>query len=192
MADPISPFTPDMQAQIQQLIGLQTDRSARTAPIHQAAMAMAQHMAPGYAQGAMTAPSTVGPIGSQGGGITPSVNSGGGPGAATTTAALFMAALLKNGGNNPLALGLKKLIGGGGAADPTFGGLIQGNKPLPGGTGFPDVPVTGNPSSSGMSSGIPGYFQNPNGDLVGIGGDPSNSGGYGGGLFPVNGDPRYD
>lgn len=192
MADPISPFTPDMQAQIQQLIGLQTDRSARTAPIHQAAMAMAQHMAPGYAQGAMTAPSTAGPIGSQGGGITPSVNSGGGPGAATTTAALFMAALLKNGGNNPLMLGLKKLIGGGPGTSALSDPFGDGSFSTNGGGGVPSVPLTGSPSSSGMSSGIPGYFQNPNGDLVGIGGDPSNSGGYGGGLFPVNGDPRYD
>lgn len=120
MADPISPFTPEMQAQIQQLIGLQTDRSARTAPIHQAAMAMAQRMAPGYAQSAMTAPSTVAPVRSTGGGITPAVSSGGGPGAGTTAAALFAAALLKPG--SPLLAAIKTLVGGGGPGSGPVGG----------------------------------------------------------------------
>lgn len=186
MAD--SPLTPTMQAQLEQLLGLQTDRAARTSPIHQAAMAMAARMAPGYAQSAMTAPSSLPkPTGS----LMPSVSAGGGPGAGSITAAALAAALLKPG--SPLLALLKKFAGlPGGAADPTFGGLIQGNKPFAGGTGFPDVPMAGGSASGGMGP-IPGYFQNPDGSQVGIGGDPANGGGYGGGLFPSQPeDPRHD
>lgn len=183
MADPIAPFTPQMQSLIEQLLGSQVDRTNRTTPIHQAAMAMAARMAPGYAQSAMTGGGSGASTSGIGGLSAPNSGSGG-PGVATTAAAAFVAALLKNGGNNPLMQALKGLMGGGGA-DPTFGGLIQGNKPMAGGTGFPDVPVTGGPNSGGMGP-IPGYFQNPDGSMVGIGGDPANGGGYGGGLFPVN------
>lgn len=180
MADQ-SPFSPTMQAQIEQLLQQQTDRSARTTPIHQAAMAMASRMAPGYAQSAMTgAPSSVVPRTS--GSLTPSVSSSGGPGVGSTVTATVLAALLKN---PAFMSALKGLFAG--APDPTLGGLIQGNKPLVGGTGFPDVPIAGTPSHVGMNSGIPGYFQNPDGSLVQIAGDPANGGGYGGGLFPANG-----
>ncbi len=136
MADSI--FTPTMQQQIEQLLGLQTDRAARTAPIHQAAMAMAARMAPGYAQGAMTAPSSLAPVS---GGLGPSVTSGGGPGVPGTATALVLAALLKN----PQFLSMLKGLGG---ADPTFGGLIQANKPMAGGTGFPN-PFAGGAAGSG-------------------------------------------
>lgn len=190
MADPISPFTPQMQSMLEQLLGSQADRSARTTPIHQAAMAMAARMAPGYAQSAMAGggPSGAGSAGI--GGLTPSSGSSGGPGVGTTTAAAFAAALLRNGGNNPLMLALKKLAGLGGGGD-ALGGIIQGDKPMAGGTGFPSVPVSGG-ASGGMGP-IPGYFQNPDGSQVGIGGDPANGGGYGGGLFPVGPeDPRHD
>lgn len=50
----------------------------------------------------------------------------------------------------------------------------------------PPIQMGGGAAGGGMSP-IPGYFQNPDGSLVGIGGDPANGGGYGGGLFPVNG-----
>ena len=180
MADPVSPITPQMQTLITQLLQSQADRSARTTPIHQAAMAMAQRMAPGYAQGAMGTPSAPPPGG--GGSLTvPSTSGGGiGPGIGTTAAAAVFAALLKN----PGFMAWLKSLGGSGAVDPTFGGTIQGNKPQPGGTGFPDVPVTGG-AKPGMGNTFPGYFTNPDGSTVEIPGDPANGGGYGGGVFPV-------
>jgi hypothetical protein len=157
MADPISPFTPTMQQQIEQLLQSQVDRSNNSTPIHQAAMAMASRMAPGYAQSAMTGPS---PIAQRGGSITPSVSSPGGPGIGTTAMAALAAAFLKN--PKLLAL-LKGLLPGG--ADPTFGGLIQGNKPPVGGTGFPDVPF----GSGGGNTGDPTQPGGAQGQIGGIG-----------------------
>ena len=125
-----------MQQQVEQLLQQQTDRSARTTPIHQAAMAMASRMAPGYAQGAMTGGSA--PSGSRSPFSPSESSSGGGPGIGTTVTAATLMALLKN---TSFLSALKGLFGGG--ADPTFGGAIQGNKPLPGGTGFPGVPGLG-------------------------------------------------
>src|SRR5262245_42139466 len=48
-----SPFTPSMEAQLQALLNMSGQRVAETQPIHQAAMAMATRMAPGYARAAM-------------------------------------------------------------------------------------------------------------------------------------------
>jgi hypothetical protein len=48
---------PDLQAQLLKMLQLQTQRSSESAPIHQAAMAMASRLAPAYARGAMTGPS---------------------------------------------------------------------------------------------------------------------------------------
>lgn len=156
MADPISPFTPEMSQQLQQLLQIQTDRAQSTTPIHQAAMAMAQHMAPGYAQSAMTAPSSLPPVGG-GGGITPSGTSGG-PGAGTAAMAALVGALLKaaggsGGGGNLGALGnaLKKLFQRGGPG-------VQNNQPFPGGA----LP-SGNP---GMNNFGGWDGQQPNGLLV--------------------------
>lgn len=185
MADPVSPFSPNMSSEIEQLLQSQIDRSNSQTPIHQAAMAMAQHMAPSYAQGAMGAPGGAMPTSPLG---LPSSSGSSAPGIGTAATLAAFTALVKN--PNFIAL-LKKLIPGG-ATDPTFGGLIQGNKPFAGGTGFPDVPVGGSPSTGGMSSGIPGYFQNPDGSLVQIAGDPSNGGGYGGGLFAGGGSHDVD
>lgn len=198
MADPISPFTPDMQAQMSQLLQQQTDRSARTTPIHQAAMAMAAHMAPGYAQSAMTAPSSA----PAGGGLTlPSSSSGGiGPGLGTTAAAAVFAALLKNpafmsaikglfGGSTPDFVGPTQ------AGDPSFMGPTQAADPSKGG-----LPVGGAPSSGGGLNApgtFPGFFGNPgdpsspNFRQVPIPGDPSNGGGYGGGFWGAT-DPRFE
>lgn len=143
MADQISPFTPTMQQQLEQLLQSQVDRSNRTTPIHQAAMAMAARMAPGYAQGAMSAGGGGSPLPSVSSTLTPNVSSGGGPGIGTTATAAVFAALLKN---PAFAAALKKLALG---VDPTYGGLIQGDKPLAGGTGFPDVPVFGGGGNGG-------------------------------------------
>lgn len=49
-----SPLTPAMQAQLEQLLALSTQRVQSTTPIHQAAMAMALRLAPAYARGATT------------------------------------------------------------------------------------------------------------------------------------------
>lgn len=183
MADPISPFTPDMQAQISQLLQQQTDRSARTTPIHQAAMAMAQRMAPGYAQAAMTGGSSA-PVG--GGSLTPSSGGGSiGPGIGTTAAVTAFAALLKN---PAFMAALKKMFGMGGDAwgpDGTFAGASTVNQP-PGVPNGGSLPVSGSPNSpGGMNGTFPGYFTNPDGSTVPIAGDPANGGGYGGGVFPV-------
>lgn len=151
MADQISPFTPAMQQQIEQLLAQQTDRSARTTPIHQAAMAMAARMAPGYAQQAMTpssAPMSSGSIFQPGS----SSGSSSGPGIGATAGAAFIAALLKK--DSPLLAMLSKLMGFGGeggafAADGTFTGASS----VPGATGsFSPPPVFG---AGGGGSGDP-------------------------------------
>lgn len=189
MADPVSPFTPTMQSEMEQLLQSQIDRTNRTTPIHQAAMAMAARMAPGYAQGAMGAP---GGSTAPGGGSLTAPSSGGSsaPGVASTATLAAITALLKN----PQFLSWIKSLGGG-ATDPTFGGLIQGNKPLAGPngpTGFPNVPVSGAPVNGGMNGTFPGYFTNPDGSTVQIPGDPTNGGGYGGGLFPTGSSGSHD
>jgi hypothetical protein len=144
-------LTPTMQQQIESLLQQQTDRSARTTPIHQAAMAMAARMAPGYAQGAMTGGSAP----PAGGVAFPSpTGSSGGPGVGSTATLALFAALMKN----PSFMTMLKGLLPGGGADPTFGGLIAGNKPLPGGTGFPGVPMggaggSGDPTQPGATQG---------------------------------------
>lgn len=57
---PTSPLSPELQSLYEQLLKTQVDRVNRTTPLHQAAMAMASRMAPGYAQSAMTPPSSNG------------------------------------------------------------------------------------------------------------------------------------
>lgn len=66
MADtPQSPLSPNALAQIDELLKLSGDRARRTEPIHEAAMAMASRLAPGYARSAMN------------GGTGPGVSGGG-------------------------------------------------------------------------------------------------------------------
>lgn len=187
MADPVSPLTPQMQTLIEQLLQTQADRSASTTPIHQAAMAMAQHMAPGYAQSAMTGGAGGGatPSGLGSGGLTPSLSSGGGPGVGTTVSLAAVAALLKN---PSFMAAIKTLIGGG--ADPTFGGAIQGNKPFAGGTGFPDVPAiggggaTGDPTQPGGAQGQMGSIGLPfSSAWGGSGSAPTGPGGQQGNYY---------
>lgn len=179
MADPISPFTPTMQSEIEQLLQSQIDRSNSQTPIHQAAMAMAQRMAPGYAQSA----------GGGGGGSTamptsplglPSSGSSGGPGTASTVTLAALAALLKN----PQFMAAIKSLMGPGAATGIPPGAPGAPATTANPTGFPTVPIAGSPSA-GLGATYPGYFTNPDGSTVGIPGDPTNSGRYGGGLFPV-------
>lgn len=198
MADPISPFTPDMQAQMSQLLQQQTDRSARTTPIHQAAMAMAARMAPGYAQGAMTGGGGSMPTSPLG--ITPSSSGGGiGPGIGTTVAASVFAALMKNPdfmtAIKKLFAGTPDFVGPTQAGDPSFMGPTQAADPSKGG-----LPIGGAPSSGGGLNApgtFPGFFGNPgdpsspNFRQVPIPGDPSNGGGYGGGFWGAT-DPRFE
>jgi hypothetical protein len=84
--------------------------------------------------------------------------------------------------------GLGKGSGTAAAANggPTSGSTVANSTPASG------VPVGGAPGRSGMNSGIPGYFLNPDGTLVPIPGDPANGGGYGGGLFGSSGIPDVD
>lgn len=49
-------LSPEMEAELLKMLGLQTQRAEETAPIHQAAMAMASRLAPKYARDAMTGP----------------------------------------------------------------------------------------------------------------------------------------
>lgn len=70
MADPIQALSPDLQAQMANLLALSTNRIQSSEPIHQAAMAMATRMAPAYARGAMTGPS---PLPGGNGSLVPSV-----------------------------------------------------------------------------------------------------------------------
>lgn len=137
MADQISPFTPTMQAQLEQLLQSQVDRNAGTTPIHQAAMAMASRMAPGYAQSAMTGPTAPPPGGpsTTGGPTTTGTTSTNtpGPGIATTVGLTALTSLLKagtSGKSNPLLAALKKLLGigggpggGGGGGGDSFGAV---------------------------------------------------------------------
>lgn len=162
MADQI--FTPTMQQQIEQLLGLQTDRAARTAPIHQAAMAMAQRMAPNYAKSAMTAPSSLPPV--AGGSLMPSSSSGGGPGVGSMTAAAIAAMLIKPG--SPLLAALKKLFPSGGPSPAGSGGFGA-----PSFSGFVG-PVQGDPGSSTLTYAngpTPGQVVDPN--QFGFGGIPA-------------------
>ncbi len=169
MADPISPFTPTMQQQLEQLLQSQVDRSARTTPIHQAAMAMASRMAPGYAQSAMTAPTASAAPRVGGSPIIPSTSSSVGPGLGTTAAAAFAAALLKDKGNNPLLSALKKLLGIGG------GGGGGGASDLAGGTGGFD--------QIDNSSWLPSWDPfSGNGQPGGFPSDPSGDSGTGPGM----------
>jgi hypothetical protein len=171
MADNI--FTPTMQQQIEQLLQQQTDQSARTTPIHQAAMAMASRMAPGYAQSAMTGPSAAPAVGS----LFPSSSSSGGPGVGSTATLALFAALMKK--NPAFMSALKGLMGG--SADPTFGGLIQGNKPFAGGSGFPGVPAggggaSGDPTQPGGAQGQMGSQGLPFFSAYGGSGSPPTGG----------------
>lgn len=184
MADPVSPFTPEMLQQISSLLQSQIDRSQRSTPIHQAAMAMAARMAPDYAQAAMTS--------SPGGGInakgltTPLSSGSTGPGIGTTAAAMFAAALLKH----PEWLSAFKGLFPAGA-DPTFGGLIAGDKPFAGPngpTGFPDAsgspfPTTGAHDNGGFNldgrSSGPGNWTGQPGAYFGVGGSAIEPNGFG-------------
>lgn len=97
-------------------------------------------------------------------------------GASTITSILGALSKLKG---SPAAGGAGPLAGPG--SPGTFG---TGATP-------PTLPIGGAPSSGGMSSGIPGYFRNPDGSLTPIPGDPANSGFFGGGFFSGD-DPRHD
>lgn len=167
MAD--SPIlSPQMQAQLEQLLGMSSQRLAEQQPVHAAAMAMAKHLAPGYAQDAMT---SGGGAPSSGLGLTGASGSSGGPGLGTTAAASFAAALLQNGGNNPLMLALKKLAGIGGgpgtsaAADPFGDGSFSTNgrasggglQPIGGGGGTGDPTQPGGAQGQFGSIGLPFY-----------------------------------
>jgi hypothetical protein len=164
MADITSPFTPSMQAQIAQLLQGQIDRSNQSNPVHQAAMAMAMRMAPGYAQSAVTAPSAA----PAGGSLTPSVSSGGiGPGLGTTATTLAFAALLKN----PAFLSaIKNALGLGSAWGPD--GTFVGKSTVTGADG--SSPLNAGGPSSGPVGG-PSPMGGPN--TVGTPFDISNQGG---------------
>lgn len=186
MADPVSPFSPNMSSEIEQLLQSQIDRSNSQTPIHQAAMAMAQHMAPSYAQGAMGAPGGAMPT-SPLGLSSPSGAGSSAPGLGSTVSLTAMAALLKN---PEFMAAIKKLLGG-----ATPGAIPPGAPGAPATTAKPSgfTPVAGAPGSAGgMNGTFPGYFTNPDGSTVEVPGDPANGGGYSGGFFHFPEDPRHD
>lgn len=136
MADQIptpNAFTPQMQAQFNDLMALSTGRAARQEPIHQAAMAMATRMAPNYARDAMSPVRTPSaPVaGGAGAGGTGTPGGGGMDSKAMMSFLAAMLPALAGGGgdlSSLLAL-IKKLFGIGG------GGTVQGDKPGLGGIG---------------------------------------------------------
>src|SRR3954470_12899484 len=98
------PLDPRLQAQLLDLYRMSGDRIASTQPVHDAAMAMATRLAPGYARSAMRpapTPSTPLTTGSLG-------QTGSSTGRNVATAAL--ASLLANGGPGGAGGNLGKLI----------------------------------------------------------------------------------
>jgi hypothetical protein len=99
------PLDPRLQSQLLDLYRLSGDRLASTQPVHDAAMAMATRLAPGYARAAMrptptpSAPLTTGDLGQTGGTST----------AGKVTAAA-LASLLANGGPGGASGNLGKLV----------------------------------------------------------------------------------
>lgn len=163
MADPVSPFSPDMQQQMAQLLALSTNRVQSTEPIHQAAMAMASRLAPAYARGAMTAPSTL-PGG--GSGLFSGGGSSGGLGSSPQIAMAFMTTLLQQ-------LAKKKAADAAAAAAGTTappvdkgGGFAFG---APGGAGLGDIGTPGYAALAG-SLAAPAFPQ-----LGGGGGTPGSN-----------------
>lgn len=116
MANPIptpNAFTPEMQAQFNDLMALSTGRAARQEPIHQAAMAMATRMAPSYARGAMSPVRAASTPGAGGAGSGAGTDAAGGD--SKKMMAAFLAALLGaagSGGGGELGglLGLLKKL----------------------------------------------------------------------------------
>lgn len=110
---------PAMQAQLMKMLGLQTQRAEETAPIHQAAMAMASHLAPKYARDAMTGPVSGGS--GNPAGVTP-LRTGVGSSPAMEAVMNWIA----QGGGDALTLGRD---GGPGSPDPfLFGSKSLGPK----------------------------------------------------------------
>lgn len=134
MADPIptpNAFTPEMQAQFNDLMALSTGRAQRQEPIHQAAMAMATRMAPSYARDAMSPVRTASTPGAAGAGAGAAAGADGGPNAkmlASFLAAMLPALASGSGDLSGLLKLFKKLFGIGGD-----GATVQGNKPFTGG-----------------------------------------------------------
>lgn len=164
---PQSGLSPEMQAQLMKMLQLQTQRASESAPIHQAAMAMATRLAPTYARGAMSG-AAGGPSGSS---TAVPTNSGGAPGSSPAMDAV-MNWIASNGGNS-LTLGPN---GGPGSPDP----FLNGSPSLgPQGPGI--APQNYRPLSNGWR----GWFSpNPGNAFVGggtSGGGEQNPSGNGGG-----------
>jgi hypothetical protein len=126
------PLDPRLQASLMDLMDASVNRARSQEPIHNAAMAMAAHMAPGYAQSAMgplkprTDPNTIKPLK---GGTGSNDN---GPGGTSSLLAGLLSALAMGGpgaGGNlgKLIQDLIKLFQHGGRD------TVQGNKPFGGG-----------------------------------------------------------
>jgi hypothetical protein len=207
MADPIvpvNPFTPQMQNQFSDLLALNTARAQRQEPVHQAAMAMAQHLAPGYAQHAMSGPTALsgsggGAPGGAGLALPASAGAGGGGLDAKKLALLapMFAAIMHGASGGGGDIGgivglLKKLFGHGMNFPNSDGSGFGGNH---------TTTISGNdPSGSG---GLLPSSQDPFGTLFGNGGgiptamdfmpnDPSGGTGVGPGMQDFRGGSSGD
>lgn len=156
MAD-VAPFSQSMQDQINALLNLSSNRIASQQPIHQAAMAMAAHLAPDYARAAMGPVPTI-PAVSGGGG---SASSGGGSGLPAALAMGGAAGLLKPDANGNIPLKdiinaiRNKLRGGNGQSGQNglTGPLRNGFVP----SGQPNAPWSLDPTDSGVGPYRNGY-----------------------------------
>jgi hypothetical protein len=184
------PLDPRLQSQLLDLYRLSGDRLASTQPVHDAAMAMATRLAPGYARAAMrptptpSAPLTTGDLGQTGGTSTAgkvtaaalaSLLANGGPGGASGNLGKLIQDLVKlfRRGNDPNNYALKPGDGFGGPNTSTFGGRDPFADVLPGyDPGFNDPAFfNGMPTDpsggTGVGPGMQGYRNDP------PGGDPS-------------------
>lgn len=185
MADITSPFTPNMQQQLEALLQMSGQRVADEQPIHQAAMAMAARMAPGYARGAMTATPTMPALSAAPAATSGSQSSSGGFPVGKTLALSGLGALLTPGKDGEIPLkklidGLKKLF--------SHGPSVQGNKPFSGGAatgggqGYPDFTgwdqSVSDPFGNPLLPSDPGFWTNWDGNPN----DPSGGTGVGPGM----------
>lgn len=142
------PLDPRLQANILDLTSAGANRVNRTEPIHEAAMAMARHMAPDYAQGAMgalpsrTDPSTI----AQRGLSTGANGADGGSNLAKALAGLLGGLGAANGGKLPIQQLIDYLKKKFAHDQSRLRRTGQGNKPYPGGA----LP-SGNPGMNGFT-----------------------------------------
>jgi hypothetical protein len=172
------PLDPRLQAQLLDLYTMGNARIASTQPIHQAAMAMASRLAPGYARSAMgpvpqpSAPLTTGNLGQTG----PSSTVGK---VAAAAIAAMLADAAKNGGGGNIGKLIKDLIDHFRGNDPNKWTMKPGD-----GFGGPGTSTFGSRDPFGTN--LPGFdttgFDSFDNGWNGLPNDPSGGTGVGPGM----------